>query len=212
MPIPSPSHPLFCPPRMSHHARSHTRVLRPHSPSHPRLSPIRDSRVRGIDFAPTTTTDGEPTSHVDAAGGGAGGVTISKEVDLKPVVMKWEVLQADHFHNGTPRPDNWGTSRPSFGFFSLDLGYSLLFTEALLAPAIPSVLAHTDDIFLPLVRHAALAPATARSAGLTQSWLMLTCFQTSVVSSAMFLTAMVAKSLSPNLTTATIGQGIGWKL
>ena len=41
---------------------------------------------------------------------------------------------------------------------------------------------------------------------------MLTCFQTSVVSSAMFLTAMAANPLSANLTAATIGQGIGWTL
>uniref|UniRef100_A0A0E0FCL3 Uncharacterized protein n=1 Tax=Oryza meridionalis TaxID=40149 RepID=A0A0E0FCL3_9ORYZ len=41
---------------------------------------------------------------------------------------------------------------------------------------------------------------------------MLTCFQTSVISSAMFLTAMAANPLAANLTAGTIGQGIGWTL
>ena len=39
---------------------------------------------------------------------------------------------------------------------------------------------------------------------------MLTCFQTSVISSAMFLTAMAANPLSANLTFNTIKQTIGW--
>ncbi|XP_019055951.1 PREDICTED: dicarboxylate transporter 1, chloroplastic-like [Nelumbo nucifera] len=42
------------------------------------------------------------------------------------------------------------------------------------------------------------------------AWLMLTCFQTSVVSSSMFLTAMAANPLSANLTYNTIKQSIGW--
>lgn len=42
------------------------------------------------------------------------------------------------------------------------------------------------------------------------SWLMLTCFQTSVISSAMFLTAMAANPLSANLTYGAIKQTIGW--
>lgn len=44
------------------------------------------------------------------------------------------------------------------------------------------------------------------------SWLMLTCFQTSVISSSMFLTAMAANPLSANLTHNTINQTIGWTL
>ncbi|KAM0065273.1 putative solute carrier family 13 [Helianthus debilis subsp. tardiflorus] len=42
------------------------------------------------------------------------------------------------------------------------------------------------------------------------AWLMLTCFQTSVISSSMFLTAMAANPLSANLTFNTIKQTIGW--
>jgi len=39
---------------------------------------------------------------------------------------------------------------------------------------------------------------------------MLTCFQTSVISSAMFLTAMAANPLSVNLAAGAIGKTIGW--
>ncbi|XP_002977176.2 dicarboxylate transporter 1, chloroplastic [Selaginella moellendorffii] len=100
-----------------------------------------------------------------------------------------------------------------FGKTSLGLGYSLVFSEALLAPAIPSVSARAGGIFLPLVKALCLAcnskvgDGTERRLG---AWLMLTCFQTSVVSSAMFLTAMAANPLSVNLATGSTGLAIGW--
>ncbi|KAL2940787.1 Dicarboxylate transporter 1 chloroplastic [Bienertia sinuspersici] len=100
-----------------------------------------------------------------------------------------------------------------FGSSSLGLGYSLVFSEALLAPAIPSVSARAGGIFLPLVKALCIAcgsnvgDGTERKLG---SWLMLTCFQTSVISSSMFLTAMAANPLSANLTFNTINQTIGW--
>ncbi|XP_009411283.2 dicarboxylate transporter 1, chloroplastic-like [Musa acuminata AAA Group] len=100
-----------------------------------------------------------------------------------------------------------------FGSSSLGLGYSLVFSEALLAPAIPSVSARAGGIFLPLVK--ALCTACGSNVGdgtenRLGSWLMLTCFQTSVISSSMFLTAMAANPLSANLTQNTINQTIGW--
>ena len=42
------------------------------------------------------------------------------------------------------------------------------------------------------------------------AWLMLTCFQTSVITSAMFLTAMAANPLCATLTQNSINQTIGW--
>ncbi|PIA48497.1 hypothetical protein AQUCO_01400821v1 [Aquilegia coerulea] len=102
-----------------------------------------------------------------------------------------------------------------FGSSSLGLGYSLVFSEALLAPAIPSVSARAGGIFLPLVKSLCVAcgsnvgDGTERKLG---SWLMLTCFQTSVISSSMFLTAMAANPLSANLTMNTIQQNISWTL
>lgn len=100
-----------------------------------------------------------------------------------------------------------------FGSSSLGLGYSLVFSEALLAPAIPSVSARAGGIFLPLVKSLCVACGSNAGDGTENrlgSWLMLTCFQTSVISSAMFLTAMAANPLAANLTQSTIGQAISW--
>ncbi|KAK7312440.1 hypothetical protein VNO77_36302 [Canavalia gladiata] len=100
-----------------------------------------------------------------------------------------------------------------FGSSSLGLGYSLVFSEALLAPAIPSVSARAGGIFLPLVK--ALCAACGSNVGdgtenRLGSWLMLTCFQTSVITSAMFLTGMAANPLCATLTQNSINQTIGW--
>ncbi|KAG0601671.1 hypothetical protein M758_11G130700 [Ceratodon purpureus] len=100
-----------------------------------------------------------------------------------------------------------------FGKTSLGLGYSLVFAEALLAPAIPSVSARAGGIFLPLVKALCLACGSKAGDGTERklgSWLMLTCFQTSVITSAMFLTAMAANPLSVNLAMGAIGQAITW--
>ncbi|KAI3449961.1 hypothetical protein Pfo_006626 [Paulownia fortunei] len=100
-----------------------------------------------------------------------------------------------------------------FGSSSLGLGYSLVFSEALLAPAIPSVSARAGGIFLPLVKSLCAACGSNVGDGTESklgSWLMLTCFQTSVISSSMFLTAMAANPLAANLTANTINMPIGW--
>ncbi|KAI4386254.1 hypothetical protein MLD38_004200 [Melastoma candidum] len=100
-----------------------------------------------------------------------------------------------------------------FGSTSLGLGYSLVFSEALLAPAIPSVSARAGGIFLPLVKSLCAACGSNAGDGTERklgAWLMLTCFQTSVISSSMFLTGMAANPLSANLTLNTIKQTIGW--
>ncbi|KAI9079373.1 hypothetical protein K1719_038672 [Acacia pycnantha] len=100
-----------------------------------------------------------------------------------------------------------------FGSSSLGLGYSLVFSEALLAPAIPSVSARAGGIFLPLVKSLCVACGSNVGDGTENrlgSWLTLTCFQTSVISSAMFLTGMAANPLCANLTQSSINQTIGW--
>ncbi|KAK4407398.1 Dicarboxylate transporter 1, chloroplastic [Sesamum angolense] len=100
-----------------------------------------------------------------------------------------------------------------FGSSSLGLCYSLVFSEALLAPAIPSVSARAGGIFLPLVKSLSVACGSNVGDGTENrlgSWLMLTCFQTSVISSSMFLTGMAANPLAANLTASTINMPIGW--
>ena len=101
----------------------------------------------------------------------------------------------------------------AFGQTTLGLTYSLVFAEALLAPAIPSLAARAGGIFLPLAKALAQAcgsnpdDGTARKMG---SYLMVTCFQTSTITSAMFITAMAANPLSVNLAAAAIGHTITW--
>ncbi|XLR55815.1 hypothetical protein S83_006487 [Arachis hypogaea] len=99
------------------------------------------------------------------------------------------------------------------GSSSLGLGYSLVLSEALLAPAIPSVSARAGGIILPLVKSLSEACGSNVGDGTESklgSWLTLTCFQTSVISSAMFLTAMAANPLCGTLARGAIGRGIGW--
>ncbi|XP_028757153.1 dicarboxylate transporter 1, chloroplastic-like [Neltuma alba] len=99
------------------------------------------------------------------------------------------------------------------GSSSLGLGYSLVFSEALLAPAIPSVSARAGGIILPLVKSLCSACGSNVGDGTEDrlgSWLTFTCFQTSVISSAMFLTAMAANPLCATLTFNAIKTTIGW--
>mmetsp|Transcript_69329 Transcript_69329/g.219368 ORF Transcript_69329/g.219368 Transcript_69329/m.219368 type:complete len:571 (-) Transcript_69329:1084-2796(-) len=101
----------------------------------------------------------------------------------------------------------------AFGKSSLGLTYSLVFAEAILAPAIPSVAARAGGIFLPLAKSLCLACGSDPADGTEKnlgSYLMLTLFQTSVISSAMFITAMAANPLSVNLAAATLGTTISW--
>jgi anion transporter len=100
----------------------------------------------------------------------------------------------------------------AFGKTTLGLTYSLVFAEALLSPAIPSVAARAGGIFFPLAKALCLScgsdpeKGTAKKIG---SYLMTTCFQTTCVSSAMFITAMAANPLAVNLA-ASAGINISW--
>ena len=100
-----------------------------------------------------------------------------------------------------------------FGKTTLGLTYSLVFAEALLAPAIPSLAARSGGIFLPLTKALSVSCGSDPNNGTERklgSYLMLTCFQTSCVTSAMFITAMAANPLAVNLATTAIGQTISW--
>lgn len=100
-----------------------------------------------------------------------------------------------------------------FGKTTLGLTYSLVFAEALLAPAIPSVAARAGGLFLPLAKALCLACGSDPSNGTEKrmgSYLMMTCFLTSTISSSMFITAMAANPLSVNLATEALGSTISW--
>ena len=100
-----------------------------------------------------------------------------------------------------------------FGKSTLGLTYSLVFSEALLAPAIPSLAARAGGIFLPLTKALCVACGSEPDKGTEKkmgAYVMTTVFQTSTITSGMFITAMAANPLSVNLAAATIGQTITW--
>ncbi len=100
-----------------------------------------------------------------------------------------------------------------FGSTTLGLTYSLVFSEALLAPAIPSLAARAGGIFLPLAKALCVACGSDPedgTEGKMGSYLMKTFFQGTCISSAMFITAMAANPLSVNLAAAAIGETISW--
>ena len=98
---------------------------------------------------------------------------------------------------------------------SLGLGYGIVATDLVLAPAIPSNTARAGGVVFPILRSVAEAydsrpdDGTARRIG---AFLTVAAFQGTVVTSAMFLTAMAANPLAAELAAA---QGIvitwgGW--
>lgn len=99
-----------------------------------------------------------------------------------------------------------------FGKKSLGLSYSLLGSELILTPAIPSVTARTGGIIYPIIL------GLARSFGsdpkhhterLIGSFLMKVAYQGSAITSAMFMTGMAANSLVVSLTRDA-GYQVSW--
>lgn len=95
---------------------------------------------------------------------------------------------------------------------SLGLGYGLVATDLILAPAIPSVTARVGGIVYPMVKSLAEVFTGASHDPKMGGFLALTAFQGSAVTSAMFLTAMAG---NPLIAEIARGQGIditwaGW--
>lgn len=100
-----------------------------------------------------------------------------------------------------------------FGKTTIGLTYSLVFAEALLAPAIPSVAARAGGLFLPLAKALCLACGSDPQKGTEKrmgSYLMMTCFLCTTISSSMFITAMAANPLAVNLAAEALGTTISW--
>lgn len=99
-----------------------------------------------------------------------------------------------------------------FGKRTLGLSYSLLASEFILAPAIPSVTARTGGVIFPVVKGLALSFGSTPDDGTERrigSFLMKVAYQGSVISSAMFLTAMAANPFFAGLTEQA-GFTITW--
>jgi len=95
---------------------------------------------------------------------------------------------------------------------TLGLGYGLIATDLVLAPAIPSNTARAGGVIFPILKSVARAygsdpdDGTARRIG---SFLTVASFQGTVITSAMFLTAMAANPLAAELA-ADQGVSISW--
>jgi DASS family divalent anion:Na+ symporter len=95
---------------------------------------------------------------------------------------------------------------------SLGLGYGLVATDLVLAPAIPSNTARAGGVVFPILRSVAEAyesrpdDGTARRLG---AFLTVAAFQGTVITSAMFLTAMAANPLAVELA-GTQGVTVTW--
>lgn len=99
-----------------------------------------------------------------------------------------------------------------FGKKTLGLSYGLVLTEFILAPAVPSVTARSGGIIYPILKSIAQAfgsdphDGTATKMG---SFLILTSFQATCITSAMFLTAMAGNPLVAELAGG-FGVDLSW--
>ena len=98
-----------------------------------------------------------------------------------------------------------------FGRSTLGLGYSLVLTDLILAPAIASSTARAGGVLFPILQALArMARVQDPSGGQkTSAYLTLTVYQGTVVTSAMFLTATVVNPLCVQLA-ASQGITITW--
>lgn len=98
------------------------------------------------------------------------------------------------------------------GHKTLGLGYGLIATDLVLAPAIPSNTARAGGVVFPILQSLSAAygsradDGTARKMG---AYLTITSFQGTIITSAMFLTAMAANPLAAKLA-ADLGITITW--
>ncbi|MCC7366938.1 MAG: anion permease [Chloroflexi bacterium] len=98
------------------------------------------------------------------------------------------------------------------GTRTLGLGYGLIATDLVLAPAIPSNTARAGGVVFPILKSLSTAygsraeDGTARKMG---AYLTITAFQGTIITSAMFLTAMAANPLAAKLA-ADMGIAISW--
>jgi DASS family divalent anion:Na+ symporter len=96
------------------------------------------------------------------------------------------------------------------GKSTMSLAYGLLLTDLILAPMIPSISARSGGIIFPIAK--SLADEYAQRGDKSYStggFLMLCCYQGSMVSSAMFLTAMAGNPLIVGLASSFSIQ-ISW--
>ena len=97
---------------------------------------------------------------------------------------------------------------------TLGLGYSLIATDLVLSPAIPSTTARAGAIVFPLLQSltsTAFGPADSPGGRQTSAFLTLTAFHGTVITSAMFVTAMAPNTLIVELARQQ-GITISWTM
>ncbi len=95
---------------------------------------------------------------------------------------------------------------------TLGLGYGLVAADLVLAPAIPSNTARAGGVVFPILRSVAKAYNSSPEDGTSRrvgAFLTTTAFQGTVITSAMFLTAMAANPLAAQLA-GDLGVEITW--
>ncbi|TWT24848.1 anion permease [Planomicrobium sp. CPCC 101110] len=100
-----------------------------------------------------------------------------------------------------------------FGKKTLGLSYSMLFSDLILAPAMPSNTARAGGIIFPIIRSLSetydsrVGDGTERRVG---AFLTKVSFQGDMITSAMFVTAMAANPLAVQITQDITGVTITW--
>lgn len=95
---------------------------------------------------------------------------------------------------------------------TLGLSYGLIASDLVLAPAIPSNTARSGGVVYPIMKAVALAYGSAPNDGTARklgAFLTVAAFQGTVITSAMFLTAMAANPLAAKLA-ADLNVQISW--
>ena len=100
-----------------------------------------------------------------------------------------------------------------FGKKTLGLAYSLIATDLILSPAMPSNTARAGGIVWPIVQSLSHAFGSRSDDGTQNkigSFLHLSAFQGDMITSAMFVTAMAGNPLAVQLAAETAGVEITW--
>lgn len=101
-----------------------------------------------------------------------------------------------------------------FGGSSLGIAYALGFADLIIAPATPSVTARSGGIILPIAKsiNETLGSHPGPTGKKIGDFLILSCFQVTPITGAMFLTGMAANPLAATLAAKTVDVEMSWGL
>ena len=99
-----------------------------------------------------------------------------------------------------------------FGSSALRLGYCFALSDLVLAPVTTSNTARAGGIIYPIARSLVLEfnSKPGESARKIGAYVLFTVYQSNIVTSAMFLTAMAANGLSAKLAVTSVGVKLDW--